>query len=637
MRLLLFRAAVLATFLVLAGRLWQLQIVRRQEFLQRADRNRFHVEAVPAPRGVIYDRDRRLLVQNLPRYNVSIVASRLPEEGEARQAVLERLSSILGIPVSSRVSPPLASARGVEGVSLVEPAADLVGLVEEASKRPLEPYPVATNVDRQLAFVLIVQSAHLPGVVVEIEATRQYLDGPLLSHIVGYMWRMPKEEVGRYLSSPDSDYTANDMVGYSGLERAMESELRGRRGARIVEADAFGREVSVLATEPPVPGHSLVLTLDHDLQAHTEQYLRQGMMAVKSPSAVAIVMSPRTGEVLAMVSLPSYDNNLFSQGKIESFADLRQDPSLPLFHRAIAGQYPPGSTFKIIPASAALQEKIISRSTTFKCEGTMYLEAADRWPFYCWIRKYNMGHGDLNIVGGLAQSCDIFFYQLAGGYGDFAGLGLERLSRYAQMFGIGQPTGIELPGEAAGLAPSSRWKQQTYKEVWTTGDTYNAAIGQGYVLATPLQMVNALCAVANGGTLYRPQVIREIIDANGRIVRPFRPEVIRRVDVAPAALAIVREGLRLAVSAGTARLADLPGLEVSGKTGSAEFGVPDAKGDRPTHAWFMAFAPYENPEVAVIVFVEGGGEGSGVAAPIVAQILRYYYGLPVVVDAAAAQ
>ncbi len=614
--------------LVLVARLWQLQVVRSQEFQIRADRQRFQIEAIDAPRGVFYDRNLRLLVSNVPRYTVSLIWNRLPQEADARQAVLERLASLLGLPLSDRESAPMASLGDVRDVIVPGAPTDLEGMAKEASKRPFDPYPLAANVDRQLAFIVLEELAQLPGVTVEIQPAREYVDGPLFSHILGYMWRMPAEEVERYSALPASDYTPNDLVGYSGLERTMEAELRGRRGRKHAEVDAFGREVAVLAVEAPRPGNSLVLTLDRDLQAHVEQYLRQGMSSVKGQSGVAIVMSPRTGEILAMVSLPTYDNNLFAQGKIESFAGLLDDPTQPMFDRAIGGQYPPGSTFKIIPASAGLQERVINRDTLLKCEGTLRLQAIGQWLFYCWIHRYGVGHGNLNIIGALAQSCDIYFYQLAGGYNEFQGLGLDGLNHYARMYGLGEPTGIELSGEAAGLVPSSKWKRLSINESWTTGDTYNAGIGQGYVLATPLQMITALNAVANGGTLYRPQLIHDVVDSEGRIVRSFQPQVTRRLDVSPETLAIVGEGLRAAVATGTAPLANLPEVPVAGKTGSAEFGVPNAKGERPTHAWFMGYAPADNPEVTVIVFIEGGGEGSSVAAPVVAQILRYYFGLP---------
>ncbi|MCL6429949.1 MAG: penicillin-binding protein 2, partial [Anaerolineae bacterium] len=629
LRFLAVRAVILGTFLVLGLRLWQLQILRRDEFQMRADRQRFRIEAIDAPRGVFYDRNQRLLVVNVPRFVVSITWANLPQDEAAQGATLERLSSLLGIPVS-REQPRLASLRGVRDIEIPpapEPV-DLESLVEEARKRPFEPYPVAVDVDRQLAFVIMEEQPQLPGVSVQVQATRSYLDGPLMAHILGYMWRMPKEEVSYYTSLPHSDYTPNDQVGYSGLERTMETTLHGRRGLRMLEVDLWGREVSVLDTLPPQPGNSVILTIDRNLQAATEQFLKQGMSGAHGDSAVAIVMSPRTGEVLSMVSLPTYDNRLFAEGKIEAFSQLLNDPAQPMFNRAIAGQYAPGSTFKIVPATAALQERVIDRRETLTCEGILTLEAYGQWLFYCWIHKYGVGHGNVNIVDALAQSCDIYFYKLAGGYKDFRGLGLDVMNHYARMFGLGEPTGIELSGEEGGLVPTAKWKRLNINEVWTTGDTYNAAIGQGYVLATPLQMVNALCAVANGGTLYRPTLVREIVDANGNVVRPFQPQAIRKLDVSPEVLAVVEEGLRKAVTDGTARLMDLGEVTVASKTGTAEYGVADEKGTRPTHAWLMAYAPVEDPEVAVIVFIEGGGEGSSAAAPVAAQILRYYFGLP---------
>lgn len=635
LRLLLVRVGILGVFLVLSFQLWQLQIVHRQEYQARADGQRFRVEAVDAPRGVFYDRNRQLLVTNVPKYVVSVTAARLPDGQQEVQAVQERLSSLLGIPISSRVSPPVASLSAPGVLAAPNEAADLESMFEAANERPFEPYPLAQNVERQLAFLILQELPRLPGITVEVRPTRQYLDGSLFAHILGYMGRIGPEMLKQYMSRPDSDYTQNDLVGYAGLEYVMEAELHGRRGRSFIQVDAYGRKVSDLDYEAPKPGHSLVLTVDRDLQARTEQILREGMLAAKSEAAVAIVMSPRTGEILSMVSLPSYDNNLFAQGRVEEYAAYSNDPTLPMFNRAIAGQYPPGSTFKIIPATGGLQEGVITTNTTFRCDGIMHLESFGiSWPFYCWIHQYNWGHGNVNVLGALAQSCDVYFYQMTGGYEDFGGLGLDSLVRYSRMYGLGEPTGIELPGEAAGLVPTSEWKRANYNESWTTGDTYNAAIGQGFVLATPLQMLNALSALANGGTLYRPQLIREIVDADGQVVRPFEPQIIRQLDVSPEVLATVREGLRQVVEQGTAPLAKLPGIAVAGKTGTAEFGEANEQGDRPTHAWFIAFAPYENPEVAVLVFVEGGvsvlgGEGSGTAAPIAAQILRHYFGLPV--------
>jgi penicillin-binding protein 2 len=426
-----------------------------------------------------------------------------------------------------------------------------------------------------------------------------------------------------------------------GIERTQEQSLKGIKGQKHIEVDAFEREVAVIASTAPVSGDNVILTIDVELQSATERALREGMRRAKSQVGVAIAMDPRTGEILTMVSLPNYDNNLFSGGiSYDDYMTLSQDKSRPMVNHAISGLYPPGSIFKIVPAAAALQEHVVDVRTHIHCPGIIYVpnryfpdDPTLAQPFYCW---HLSGHGSLNVVGGLMQSCDVFFYEVAGGYKDFRGLGIEKLAGYATMFGLGAVTGIELVGEAAGLLPSDQWKRQNYGESWYLGDTYNASIGQGYILTTPLQMLNATAAVANGGTLYRPQLVYQIVSPDSRVLHALTPEPIRELDVDPAHLALVREGMRMAVDAGTAWNIRIPGLSVAGKTGSAEYPAMDEEGnilydDRgylPTHAWFTAFAPVEAPEIAVVIFLEGGGEGSQTAAPVAAEIMRYYYALP---------
>jgi len=458
------------------------------------------------------------------------------------------------------------------------------------------------------------------------------VEGPLTAHILGYVGRIPAEEVERYEALGYDPHL--DRVGLAGVEYTFEEELKGRKGQKYIEVDVAGREIRTVGVPQEAnSGHNLILALDLDLQRATEEALRAGMEAVESTSGSVIALNPQTGEVLALATLPSYDNNLFAGGiSAEDYKRLAEDPEHPLVNHAIGGQYPPGSTMKIILAAAGLEGQVISSQHRLFCQGTLWLpnryfpdnrELAQ--PFYCWLKS---GHGALHIVEALAYSCDIFFYQLGGGLREFEGIGLARLTEYAKRFGLGQRSGIALTGETAGLVPTAKWKRLNYAENWTTGDTYNISIGQGFILATPLQMVNATAAVANGGTLYRPQIGYEVRTADGQLVHPFRSEVIRQVDVSPQYLELVRQGLRGAVAWGTARRADLPEVAVAGKTGTAEFlGPRDEKGNLPTHAWFTAFAPYEDPEIALVVFVAGGGEGSSTAVPIAAQILRHYFGL----------
>jgi penicillin-binding protein 2 len=522
---------------------------------------------------------------------------------------------------------------------------------------PYRPILLKQDVSQEIAFVIEQEHLDLPGVLVEIGSYRHYLTGATTAHLLGYMGPIPAGAEDRY--SSEQGYDPGDSIGLSGLEYSYEDQLRGRKGQRTVEVDVAGREVQTLGlANPPELGQSLRLALDLDLQAFVEQELEAGMLAaaelvqeegvpeITARSAVAIVMQVQSGQILAMVSLPTFDNNLFARGiTSKEFVRLNTDPGHPLLNHAIAGQYPPGSTFKLVPASAALEEEVVTQWTTITCpERSGILLLPNKYypdnptlaqPFYCWTHKYGYGHGRVQFIEAVAQSCDIYFYMVGGGMLDqFEGLGLERLRTYAQAFGYGAPTGIDLPAEAPGLVPGEKWKRINYGERWTTGDTYNMAIGQGSVLATPLQVVQATAAVANGGTIYRPQIVHQLLDEMGDVVQTIEPEVVGTLPVSPENLALVRQGMRAAVTGGTAEWMPIgAGLEVAAKTGTAEFceKYPECLDEdgtiATTHAWFTAFAPYQEPEIAVVVFIYGGGEGSIAAMPITAEILNYYFQL----------
>jgi penicillin-binding protein 2 len=637
-KVLVFKAFVVASFALLALKSWHLQIVQGEHYVGEADRNRFRLLSTDAPRGVIYDREGRLLVRNMPSFTVSIVPAYLPEAAE--ESVFRQLSGLLGIAVSrsdrESEKPPSTDRHYLSGAERYRPEPALNELVQAGRETPFVPVVVKSNVPRDTALIIEEERVELPGVVVQIEPLREYISGTLVSHVIGYVGHIPEQDLESYVGRTDAEYDANDTVGLTGVELGFEDELRGRKGQRHVEVDIWGREMRTVGSPiEPIPGHNLVLTIDLDLQAAVEEALRRGVAEADSESGVAIVMNPQTGEILAMVSLPSYDNNLFIGGiSEEDYTELREDPRHPLVNHAISGVYAPGSTFKIVPAVAGLQEGIVDPRSLIFCPGTIWIPhrfAPDNpelaQPFKCWAQK---GHRSVNLVGAIAQSCDIYFGILAGGYGRFEGLGQQALHSYALLFGLGVPTGIELPGESPGLVPDETWKRVTYGETWVTGDTYNAAIGQGFILVTPLQILNATAAVANGGTLYRPQIVRETRDAEGNVVTPFEVELVRELPVSPETIAIVREGLRETVRYGTAGGAGLPGVAVAGKTGTAEYPGPrDWEGNLPTHAWFTAFAPFDDPEIALVVFVDGGGEGSTVAVPIAAEILSYYFNAPV--------
>jgi penicillin-binding protein 2 len=649
-RLYLFQFIAIAAFFLVAAKLWQLQIVSSQDFQQRADRNRFRLVPVDAPRGIVYDRAGRLLVRNVPSFVVSVIPSALPAEGsEERGAVVRRLSELLDVPATAEAASAdgsVTSEAGDEALAEMEPPKTIEQMIAERitgehAVSPHQPVRIATNVERDVAFVLEEERLHLPGVVVEAQPVRQYLDGPLMAHILGYMGRIPEERAEQYLEDTTYLYQPDDMVGLAGIEATQESLLRGQKGQKHVEVDAYEREVAVISQQEAVQGYNLKLTIDLELQRVTEQALWEWMQKAGSEVGVAIAMDPRDGAVLAMVTLPNFDNNLFSGGiSFEDYERLSSDKRRPLVNHAVSGQYPPGSTFKLVPATGALEEGVITEATRLNCSGVLYLpnrfapnDASLAQPFYCWRSG---GHGSLNVVGGIANSCNIFFYQLTGGYGSFEGLGIKALGEWALRYGYGAETGIDLTGEVPGLIPSDKWKRHTYGESWTTGDTYNAAIGQGFVLATPLQVLNTTATIANRGTVVRPQLVYQVMDGDGNVVRQLEPDPIRELGASEHTLNLVRRGMLEAVERGTAPLARVPGIAVAGKTGTAEYAefdeagklITDSKGNLPKHAWYTGFAPFDDPEIAVVVFLYGGDEGSRVSAPVSARIMRHYFGVP---------
>jgi len=513
---------------------------------------------------------------------------------------------------------------------------------------PYAPIVVEQNIDRDLALLIAQEgSVTMPGVGIEIVSRRRYTYGELTSQILGFLGPIPPESVEEY---EQKGYDAAvDRIGYAGIEAQYEESLRGVPGRRVVVRDVLGMELSVLSETEPVPGDNIYLTLDIRLQQVVEAALASGLEQAGSRRGAAIVLDPRDGEVLAMASQPTYDANMFSRRlDVDVYEQLLEDPHHPFLNHAIADQIPAGSVFKIVPATAALQEGVINRFTTLNCPGRVLLpnkfaptDASLAQPFYCWINLQNGGgHGPLTVIGALAQSCDIFFYQVGGGFEEteFTGLGVDRLAAYARLFGLGSRTGLDIPGEAAGLVPTPQWKRQTYQETWTTGNTYNLSIGQGDLLVTPLQMANALAVVANGGTLYAPQLVQHVSDAAGQIIRPYVPTISQTLSIDAAVWQTVREGLDEAVSeTGTgnrAQLEDL-GINLAGKTGTAEYcddiayaaGRCDVEADEtlPTHAWFMAYGPFEAPEVVVLVWIYDGGEGSVTSAPVAKEVLDFYF------------
>ena len=561
-----------------------LQIIRGGYYFSLAEENRTKVEYTPADRGIIYDRNGAPLVQNVFGFSLSIISADLPKDKDKKEGVLNTAASLAGIT-----------------------RAELDGKLKDSSKYYYQSIVIKTGIGYEQAMALKIISSDMPGVYLDIDSWRQYLAGPSCSHLLGYVGKISS---GEY-DSNKSNYLLSDNMGKAGLEKQYESYLKGQHGQKKIEVDALGREKKVISQTSYIAGASLILSLDAGLQNKIYGILTD---KVKDGRAVVVVSNPQTGEILAMVDYPSYDNNLFAQGiKADDYKKLLDDQNKPLFTRSIFGEYPSGSTIKPTIAAAALQEKIITRNTTVNSTGGLKVK---EWFFPDWKAG---GHGATNVIKALAQSVNTFFYYVGGGYGDFKGLGVDLLVKYFRLFGLGEPTGIDLPGERGGFVPTPQWKEETKKEQWYIGDTYHISIGQGDLLVTPLQVNSWTATVANGGKIMRPRLALGVARPDGS-KEFFPPQITRENFISAENINIVREGMRETVKTGSARSLNDLKIAVAGKTGTAQWSTT-----KKNHAWFTAFAPYDNPTFAVTVLVEEGGEGSVVATPIAKEILQYWF------------
>jgi penicillin-binding protein 2 len=736
-RLTFFQGILFAVFLIFAIRMYDLQVVRFDTFESAAQENRISTLPIASDRGVIYDRFNTLLANNAPAYVVEITPAELPTDTAARYLIYNRVSALTGVPPT--ITQESQNGRFVRSIERM--------VTEGEGVRPYAPVPVAADIDRLSAMRILEDRTSLPGVNILTVSVREYPTGELTAHVIGYMGPIGPEEAE---ALRDQGYNpAFDRVGYSGVEAYMEAILSGRRGSTRREVDVAGQVMRELEVIPPEAGDSLRLTLDVELQAAAQEALvtqlaeinaasiRSGE-GVKSEQGVVIAMDPNTGEILAMVSYPSYDNSRFARAiDGEYYLQVLNDRLNPLINKTISSLFPPGSGWKLITAAAAMEEQVIAPSTTLFDAGVLIVEnryapndPAQSQPFVCHQRD---GHGNVNVIGAISLSCNVYFYQIGGGNPDVSesrlrrgGLGIDNLVRYAQALGIGTELGIELFGELAGRMPDPDWKRRLYGENWSTGDTYNAAFGQGYINVTPLQFITSVQALVSG-TLYQPRIVRDILDEAGNPIVPFEPTVARtinlnqadadgtltllqvedmivkgenslactcepdspfyngvrcnpegyraQVDIDPApfidnlrtyrvhvaegyvfnggvcdplrfdpeytppffteeSLNLVRIGMREAVVNGTSKGANLPYVEVAGKTGTAEYcdNIAFALdlcefGAWPDHAWFTAYAPYDKPEILITAFVYNGGEGSLVALPIVVRTLEAYFRL----------
>jgi penicillin-binding protein 2 len=616
-RFVVLGGAIVLVFVVLSAQLFRLQVLNEGYYRLQAEGNRLRLETIKPARGLIYDRNGRLLAANVAAPYVVVVPAELPvgREGEVYAA----LQTLLHVP-AFEIEQAVTAARRRNDL--------------------YTPIVVRREVDLETAKIVRERLADLPGVDVRYEAVRWYPTGPLTSHLIGYVGPIEPDELKvlreRGVQADERRrYSLDDTIGKAGVELTYERYLRGLPGRRQVEVDAAGRALRVLGEEPARNGANLVLTIDSDLQQIVSEILQESVRDLASKKAVAIVMDVRTGELLADVSLPTYDNNIFS-GELDEaqYEALLRTPDKPLLDHAIAERFAPGSTFKIVTGLAALQEGVATPNTTITSNGSLLVPRDYDPTLFDSFPDWRAGLGKLNFYRGIAMSSDIYFYCLAGGHCPELpqGLNNDRLARYARDFGFGQLTGIDLPGETDGLVGDAEWLRKVTggAQPWYLGDTYFMGIGQGYIEATPLQVVRMTAAVANGGLLLRPKVVREIRDADGAVIVPPKTEVVRRVGISEENLAVMREAMRQAVADGTAAQAQVPGVPVAGKTGTAEFGRRLGEGSiygrYQEHGWFTGFAPFDNPEIAVVVFHEQGG-GALTAAPTASRIIKAYFDL----------
>ena len=605
----LFRGLVLLLFGVLTAQLWKLQVVDGQAYIHRSAANWLRLSTLSPTRGVVYDRNHTLLAANAPIFVVSITPADVPK-GRIEEIII-RIANELRVPPG-----------------------DIQRVVDTHQTRKdynaYNPIPVAYNVDRNAFMRISEHQLEMPGVQVGVELTRRYTEGTLLAHIIGYMGAISADQADQL---QQKGYGLDDHIGAAGIEQAYERDLRGQPGKRLYQVEASGQEVGELRRQDPHPGNNLMLSIDLDLQRDVTRILQEGLR--NTPGGAAIVMDPRNGEILAMASTPSFDANIIGDPSRDDELQrlLIDKEQTPMFPRAFSGQYPPGSVFKLVTGSASLQEGVANRDTVIDSKGVMYVES-DQYPGVRQAFNDNAVYGPQTFFQGVANSSNIYFFWLGGGFQEgnstiFEGLGVDRLARYARAFGYGARTGLDISGEQDGTIPDPTWKQFHKNQPWFKGDTYNMAIGQGDVLATPLQVANTTNVIANGGTLFQPHLARAELDAEGNVVKDFSSNPPSKlVPVDPTNLALMRQAMEWGFEGPWLKWFKIPGLRVGGKTGTAQYaGQPDSKGELPTHGWFTSFGPAENPEITVTVFVENGS-GTIDASPIGARIIRRYFHLP---------
>jgi penicillin-binding protein 2 len=582
-------AMIVAVLITAALRLYYLQVIRHHDLAELADRNRIRIQRLPALRGLVFDRHHRPLVDTKPSFDAVVV----PEDAPDLDTTIARLEKLLG----------------------ENDFAKKIDDADDAGRPEYEPVMVAERLDWPQVVALETHQLDLPGVSLQVTPRRHYLYDSLAAHLLGYVGEVTVKDLNRL-----PDYRMGDDIGKFGLERSWESTLRGDSGGQEIEVDSIGRRLRMLREIPERPGNSVVMSIDLDLQRVAED-------AIGERAGALIAIDPNTGYILAMASHPAFNPNIFTGGiQSSAWRELITDPSHPLENRVTQGIYPPGSTFKVVDSIAGLMDRTLTPSTSYNCPGGMWFGNRE---YRCWRKQ---GHGNVAFHRAIVESCDVYFYNVG------QHLGVDRIAAWAHALGLGKKTGIDLENEKTGTIPSSQWKEHRFHERWYPAETLSVAIGQGYVNVTPIQLAELAAEVANGGTFYKPQFVKQIDDLDGTVVKTFPPIVESQTRIDPQALAQIRSAMGDVVNApdGTGHAAKIDGITVAGKTGTAQV-VKEAQGARTKetalpdkyrdHGWFMAFAPVDHPKIAIACIIEHSGHGGSSAAPVVKAVMQKYFEL----------
>jgi penicillin-binding protein 2 len=586
-RLYYLSIAAAALFAIILTRLWFLQFIEVDRLKSMSENNRLRFIPVAASRGAVLDRNGKVIVNNTPSFSLAVI----PNEVKDKDYLLDNVAKILRADRNELLS-KWEKGKG---------------------KAKYFPIVLASGLSRDQVEYFEENSLRLNGLEIEVKPVREYPEATLASHLLGYIAEVSEKELAM---DEFADYNHGDYIGKNGIERSYEQYLHGDDGGRQIEVDARGRYLRTLSETLPVPGQSLMLTIDINLQKATEKALGDKASAV-------VVIDVNSGEILSFASNPGFDPALFTRRMPpEQWEAYLEDKRHPLENKALKGQYPPGSTFKMITALAGLAEGLIDEGTSVDCNGEYKLGNAT---FHCWNRK---GHGHVNLKGALRESCDVYFYQLG------ERLGVDRIALYAKKFGLGEPLGVGIDNEKSGFVPTTGWKEKKTGIKWFTGETLPVSIGQGYLTTTPIQLAAMTAGLATGGKIYRPHLVKKIIDKEGKTVKEYHPELIKNIELKPDYYRLVKEGFLAVVNEprGTGAAARLYEVKVAGKTGTSQ--VIKLKEKKTAlayhhrdHALFVAFAPYDKPEIALSVVVEHGEHGGGSAATIAGQVLRKYFEL----------